>query len=821
MKDSLRLRQISLLLFVLWGAASLSGVEVEPDLRRIEPFVLVTGAPAAAPLATGAAAPEGTPPFFHVFFHLAAGDPSFPGKIRELRGDAARVHDRLYTGSIPGDATLYISHWPEVAYIEGSKLARPMLDVSRPEVSADTVHAGTGLPTGYTGAGMYMGIVDTGLSSGHPDFSVNGDPSSPRVVHWYPSPASAGTDTEWHGTHVAGIAAGNGFLSGGEYTGMAPDADLLVAKTSFTTFDIQNAVSNLLTFAGTTPVAINLSLGQRTGPHDGTSGFEAAIGSYAANGVFPNGKQIISVAAGNERLDNEHFLATLPPFGSVTVTLSLEAGTPFIDIWADGDDRYTVTATLGSESATAASGRTATSASRNVTIHNRTDTPPNGATHISVFFTTPAASSASIRLARTRNGGRGRVDAYMDEIQGTFTTGTQAGTVTEPANAEAVLAVGSYNTKVGGVSGTIGSISTFSSLGPTRDGRVKPDLTSPGSVIYSTKSGDPYLGPHPQPTTVPGNDNYISLQGTSMSTAHVTGIALLAWESNPLLTPAQMRERLKRTSDLQTAAPDTVWGYGKVNALAAVTETVAGISGPVNALPGQALTLRADEKSSGPFGNTLTYNWGAAGATVSPSTGSSTAFTASAPGDYTVTLTATPGSLPYSRASATIHVNTIPVALIDGPASDNVGLPVTFTGTGSSSRDVGQALTYRWVLVSRPTGSTASLPANNVPTVTFTPDVGGTYEVGLRVNDTMDDSVLATRVFTALGGSVSVSGGGGGGGCVIGIRNSEGNGASSLTNLLLILFPLLILPARKSGYRLRHSRRPDAPERALGDAFRK
>lgn len=812
----MRLRRISLLLFVLWGTASLSGVEVAPDPRRIDPFVLVAGdLSRAAPIPTMAGAPGGQPPpFFHVFFLLATGDQSLPEKIKELGGTATRVHDRLYTGSIPRDSTRYISHWPEVAYIEGAKQARPMLDVSRPDVHADTVQSGTGLPAAYTGAGTYMGIVDTGLSSGHADFFENGDPSLPRVVHWYPNPVSAGTDTEWHGTHVAGIAAGNGFLSGGLYTGMAPDSELLVAKTTFSTIDIQNAVSNLLTFAGSTPVAINLSLGLLTGPHDGTSGFENAIGSYAANGVFPNGKQIIAVAAGNERLDNEHFLITLPPFEHVTETLSLEAGGPFIDIWADGDDRYTVTATLGSESATAASGRTATSAGRNVIIHNRTDDPPNGMTHIMVFFTTSASSSASIQLARTRNGGSGRVDAYMDEIQGTFTTGTQAGTLTEPANAEAVLAVGSYNTKAGGDSNPVGGISTFSSLGPTRDGRIKPDLAAPGSAIYSAKSDDPYLGPHPPPETVQGKDDYIILSGTSMSTAHVTGIALLAWESNPLLTSAQMRERLKRTADLQTATHDTVWGHGKVDALAAVTETVAGISSPASARPGQDLTLRADEKSSGPFGNVLTYNWAAAGATVSPPTGESTTFRATVPGDYSVTLTAVPGSAPYNVANATIRVNTIPTASIQGPSSDNVGLPVTFNGSGSSARDAGQTITaYRWVMVSRPTGSNAALPVSNVDTVAFTPDVEGDYEIGLRVDDGLDESVLAIKFYTALAGSASGSGGGGGGGCTIGIRNAEANRASSPAALLPILVLLLVLRSRKMGCRLRHGRRQAAAKR--------
>jgi subtilisin family serine protease len=687
-----------------------------------------------------------------------------------------------------------------------------MLNLSRPAVFADVVQNGTGLPAAFTGSGTYVGIVDSGLSRGHLDFLVNGNPSSPRVAHWYPDNVTAGVDTEWHGTHVAGIAAGNGFLSGGRFIGMAPGASLLVAKTIFTTVDIQIAVTNLLNFAGTTPAAINLSLGVTTGPHDGTSGFESAIGSLATNGVASGGKQIISAAAGNEKTDREHFQVTLPPFGSVSAPLSLETDGSFIDVWADGADRYTVTATLGSESASAPSGSSASTSSGRISVSNRTDAPPNGATHITVSFRASAVSPATILLERTRNGGSGKVDAYIDQTEGFFTTATEAGTITEPANASNVIAVGSFDTKTaGGSPDPSQGISSFSSLGPTRDGRSKPDLAAPGFILYSAKSSDNYSDAPPAPPTVPGYDNYVILAGTSMSSPHVAGIASLVWQSNPLLTSAQMRERLKRTADLQTAAPDTVWGYGKVNALTAVKYTVAGISSTLNTLPGQGLNLRADEKSSGPFGNTLTYNWAAAGATVTPSTGPSTTFTANVPGDYPVTLRATPGIAPYNVANATIHVNTIPVPLVDGPASDNVGIPVTFTGSGSSARDVGQALTYRWVLVSRPTNSTAALPANNIPNVTLTPDVGGTYEIGLRVDDGLDNSALVTKTFTTTGTAPPQTGGGsGGGGCSVGIGIRAEDEPSSLPGLLLLLLPLGVLSARKNGYRFLRHRRPAA-----------
>ena len=799
-----RPRHILLLIGILFGVASLSGVDVRPDLRKIEPLMLATDEPAmVAAQGMVMSATGRLPPLPRVFVHLREEEQAFPGKIEALGGTASPIHPRLFSGAIPRDAARYISRWPEVAYIEAEKLARPMLDESRPAVSADIVHAGKGLPAGYDGTGAYVGVVDSGLSSGHLDFFLNGNPSLSRVAHWYPNETNAGSDTDWHGTHVAGIAAGNGFLSGGRFTGMAPGADLLVARTTFTTVDIQNAVANLLTSAGTTPVAINLSLGLLTGPHDGSSGFEIAIGSYATNGVFPSGKQIVSAAAGNEGTHREHFQSVLPPFGSVTASLSLEAGSSFIDGWADGEDRYTVTATLGAESASAPTGTNASSPGGRVSIFNRTDSPPNGATHISVFFSASAATSASILLRRTRNGGNGKVDAYIDVFEGNFSIGTGAGTITEPANAEDVIAVGSFETKTPAGSPATQNISSFSSLGPTRDGRGKPDLAAPGAVLYSAKSLDPYLDAPPEPQTVPGEPDYIILQGTSMSAPHVAGIAALVWESNPNLSSAQMRERLRRTAAAPTdgsAVPNMTWGYGKVNALDAVTETVAGISGPARTLPGQNLTLRADEKSSGPYGNPVTYSWTAPpGATVTP-TGLKTKFFANTAGDYLVTLTAAPGSAPYNQASVTIRVNNVPTASISGPAAvDNV-TSIPFTGTGLDAD--GQPLSFHWILLARPSTSSSVLTTANVDNAALVPDVSGTYEVGLRVNDGLDDSALATHTVTVALVTGSSDGGGGGGGCAIGSRNSKQDGASSSDALLLLLSPLGVLWARRRVYRL-------------------
>jgi subtilisin family serine protease len=802
-------RSIARLFIILVGASSLSGVDLSPDHRKIEPLALATDDPPVVAAQRKMMEAPGRPELpVPVFIHMKSDDPDLPARLADLGGSGRRITSRLFTARIPRDSARYISNWPQVDYIESAKRARPLLDVSRPVVSADFVQTGFGLPapfnTGITGAGMYVGVVDTGLSGAHLDFHTGEQGSPSRVVHTYSSPdlpsqglsADPLVDEDGHGTHVTGIIAGNGFSSAGIYTGMAPGAEILIGKTSFFTTDIITASQNMILFAETAskPIPVNLSLGVATGPHDGTSGFESGVNSLAAGTA--GSKRLIAVAAGNETGANEHFHANLVPFGTTSIPLDLnDVPSASVDIWADGDDKFTVTATLGSEVVSVPSGSTGSTGNR-ISISNRVDAPPNGSTHILVFFSPLAGGGpATIQLARTRNGGTGIVDAYIEEGEGTFNGATNSGTIIEPANAPAVFAVGSFNTKAGGNAGAVGSISNFSSFGPTRDGRLKPDVTAPGSVIYSARSLNAPISNYIDIVT--GNDNYAILQGTSMAAPHVTGIAALVWQSNPALTGAQMRERLRKTADtvpVGGVSPNTTWGFGKVNALAAVRNSVASITAPATATPGSVVSLASDN-SSAAFGNPLTsFTWSLvqqpAGSTLSlSSTTPSASFIPIVPGNYTVGLSVsqtTPDPTLPGSATATIHVNNIPSIIpIAGPASSDNLAPVSFHGSGIDLD--GQMLAFRWVLVSRPSGSAATLSTANVDNVTLAPDAAGTYEVGLRVDDTLDNSALAVHAFAA--GAPAPSPSAGGGGCGISHGKTREGDVSPLATVLIILSP--------------------------------
>ncbi|HLD06651.1 MAG TPA: S8 family serine peptidase [Candidatus Nanoarchaeia archaeon] len=124
-----------------------------------------------------------------------------------------------------------------------------------------------------------------------------------------------------------------------------------------------------------------------------------------------------------------------------------------------------------------------------------------------------------------------------------------------PGNAYNVITVGAVDNN--------GAIARFSSRGPTTDGRLKPDLVAPGVRICAALSGDvePFLTCDPQ-------EERISISGTSMATPHVSGLAALLLQQNPILTPQQVKTLLQETAtDAGPAGPDNAYGYGMAHAL--------------------------------------------------------------------------------------------------------------------------------------------------------------------------------------------------------------------------------------------------------------
>jgi len=137
--------------------------------------------------------------------------------------------------------------------------------------------------------------------------------------------------------------------------------------------------------------------------------------------------------------------------------------------------------------------------------------------------------------------------------------GSTYNTMGVPANAKNIISVGASTDADG--------MTTFSSWGPTDDGRVKPDVCAPGLNIYST---------------LPGN-TYGNMSGTSMATPITSGcVALMLQQVNTSYSglvplPSTIKALLINTAqDLGNVGPDYVYGFGRINATAAVDAIIDG-----------------------------------------------------------------------------------------------------------------------------------------------------------------------------------------------------------------------------------------------------
>lgn len=146
--------------------------------------------------------------------------------------------------------------------------------------------------SGFTGRGVRLAVLDTGLDGAHPDFRG-------RVAAWRdwidPDGEDGPVDPNGHGTHVAGIAAGDGAASGGRYRGVAPGAELLIARV----LDAQGGGRTSTVLAGIEWALdegariLNISLGGPPYPADGTDALSQMCDAAVAEGA------IVCVAAGN------------------------------------------------------------------------------------------------------------------------------------------------------------------------------------------------------------------------------------------------------------------------------------------------------------------------------------------------------------------------------------------------------------------------------------------------------------------------------------------------------------------------------------------
>lgn len=129
-----------------------------------------------------------------------------------------------------------------------------------------------------------------------------------------------------------------------------------------------------------------------------------------------------------------------------------------------------------------------------------------------------------------------------------------------PASAKNIITIGA--------TGSTDAVASFSSFGPTDDGRLKPEVVATGVNVNSCSPGG----------------GYEVMSGTSMATPASAGVACLVleqWHTQYPGAPDPLPETMKAlfinsATDLGTAGPDYQTGYGIVNALRAVQQLQAG-----------------------------------------------------------------------------------------------------------------------------------------------------------------------------------------------------------------------------------------------------
>lgn len=555
-----------------------------------------------------------------------------------------QITDNIYTFGISLEFFLPFTHLAGIEYIQIDEKINFKLDKVTTLTNSNLVNSGQSLPRAYSGKDVIVGIIDFGFDYTNPFFYTVDN--QPRILSVWdqnsannpPSGYSYGTelignsiiskaydiDNYSHGTHVAGIAAGSVMSETQGYNGMAPESNLIFVSLLYdeaneyttTQSTIIDAISYIFKKADAAgkPAVINMSLGNHVGPHDGTSLFDEACDALVGQG------KILVGAAGNEGGDKLHidynFTTENNQFVSFVEFYDPEQKT-VIDSWGQsGRDYCLAIALFNLNLGDIASSTEFWCASEDAVFEEEIDGYEGGTCKVT-FVTTQSEFNGKTRvyvyienntndlvvLAANANGSTGRIDIWnsygqFENIgQNWAVDGNINCTVGEiGGTGKSIISVGSYVSKNSyknifnqtiGVSGNYqnGQLADYSSRGNTVDGRVKPDITAPGSAIVSSVSY--YDNEYKQSGNSSeslvlqfdkaGKKRYFAAEeGTSMASPAVAGIIALLLEADPGLTPTEIKTVLKATAikDSFTGnigqAGNSNWGWGKINAMDAI-----------------------------------------------------------------------------------------------------------------------------------------------------------------------------------------------------------------------------------------------------------
>lgn len=502
---------------------------------------------------------------------------------------------------------------------------------------------GSGIIMGLIDGGIDLSHPDFQDSLGHTRVKCLWDMTKPDSANtpvpygygqeWSNAEIDAGTCTHdgqavnGHGSYVAGIATGNG-RAVGHFQGAAPGSDIVAVAYDFAAQDtvsrMAHAVDYIFAKANqmAKPCVINISIGDYFGSHDGLD----LQSQFIKNLINQQCGRIVVAGAGDIGSNYPYHLGSNPVAGDTTFTWFTYNTTYhacYAQVFSNFPDFNGVSFAVGADKVTPYYDFRGITSFHDASswgggIH--TETLMNGANRIGViqsvitvaspgvysleYYIVPDSTDYSWRFITT---GNGHFDSWSldwvwqnlptpvacPDIVHYQTTDTNYTIVSGLQCLDNIICVGQYfntdrhvdvNNNLQIIAGdTSNALAPNSGRGPTRDGRLKPDICAPGNHIISCG----VLAFLPamiinQPQKVAQGGFHITGGGTSASSPVVAGIGALFLQQNPSACWQDFKTALLgcATTDNFTwgPLPNNSWGYGKANAFSTLTTC-----SPVNA----------------------------------------------------------------------------------------------------------------------------------------------------------------------------------------------------------------------------------------------
>ena len=431
-------------------------------------------------------------------------------------------------------------------------------------------------------------------------------------------PTLATRDAVGHGTTTTGIMCGNGRgLPSRKYRGVAPNAGIIIVKITggAPAHDSEPAEANFydgarvligFDFVRDKAAALGLpcvmlpNVGSPGGPTDGTSEWCRKVDGMVKPGLlFVNG-------TGDDGGAANRVTGTLAANGNASIQIQ-RADTGFLrmDLWYPGADRFDVTITTPGGTfgpylspATNADLDVQTPAGFGYyhlgsNYGNIFFGALNGKREIYFNFTGPAGTY-TIQLHAATIAGGGKFDASLNSATIdnanrflTFAYPGNRGNIWDGATAFKNICPGDYVVRndyvdIDGIprsltflgQGNVGEIWKGSSAGPTFDGRLGIDLASPGDSLFTAYNPTSYWATFRFNVIQDGLGKYGRASAVSAAAPFTTGVVALMLQMKPTLDAATAKQILQQTARADAftgAVPNTQWGYGKIDALAALS----------------------------------------------------------------------------------------------------------------------------------------------------------------------------------------------------------------------------------------------------------